>query len=78
MFVQGTDDPNRDWRGLMIPYCPSKQNSYEVLVDGVSMKFLRARSDIKVSCDIPFIYCLSLTRAAGGLWSLHGLRGLLL
>ncbi|KIM63844.1 hypothetical protein SCLCIDRAFT_1213981 [Scleroderma citrinum Foug A] len=46
--VDGTDDPNRDWRGLMIPYCPSKQNSYEVLVDGVSMKFLRARSDIKL------------------------------
>ena len=33
----------------MIPHCPSKQNSCELLVDGVSMMFSLAPSDIKVS-----------------------------
>ncbi|KIM61740.1 hypothetical protein SCLCIDRAFT_867081 [Scleroderma citrinum Foug A] len=36
--VDGTYDLNRDWRGLMMPHCPSKQHS-ELLVDGVSMNF---------------------------------------
>ena len=50
LFIQGTDDPDRDWRGLMMPYCPSKQGSYELLVDGVSVKFsCYVLNDIKVS-----------------------------
>jgi len=50
LFIQGTDDPNRDWRGLMIPYWPSKWcSSFELLVDGVSMKFSYATNGIKVS-----------------------------
>jgi len=48
-FIQGIDDPDRDWRGLMIRHCPSKQRSRELLVDGVSMKFSYAPNDVKVS-----------------------------
>ena len=33
----------------MIRHCPSKQRSYELLVDRVSMKFSYAHNDIKVS-----------------------------
>ena len=33
----------------MIPHCPSKQRSRELLVDGVSMKFSNALNIIKVS-----------------------------
>ena len=33
----------------MIPHCPSKQDSYELLMDGVSMKFSYAPNEIKVS-----------------------------
>ncbi|KIM59902.1 hypothetical protein SCLCIDRAFT_978836 [Scleroderma citrinum Foug A] len=32
----------------MIRHCPSKQPSYELLIDGVSMKFSYARNDIKL------------------------------
>ncbi|KIM50794.1 hypothetical protein SCLCIDRAFT_758059 [Scleroderma citrinum Foug A] len=46
--VDGTDDPNRDWRGLMIRYYPSKQHSCDLLVDGVSMKFSFAPNDVKL------------------------------
>ena len=49
LFIQGTDDPNRDWRGLMIRHCRSKQYRYGLLVDGVPMTFLRAPDDLKVS-----------------------------
>ena len=33
----------------MIRHCPSKQDSYDILVDGVSIKFTYAPNDIKVS-----------------------------
>ena len=33
----------------MIPYCPSKRPSYELLVDGVSMKFSYVSNGINVS-----------------------------
>jgi len=34
----------------MIPHCPSKRSGYELLVDGVSVKFsYYAPNDIKVS-----------------------------
>ena len=38
----------------MIPHCPSKQDSYELLVDGVSMKFSSyyAPDDIEVSTHV--------------------------
>ena len=48
-FIQGTDDPDRDWRGLMIHHCPSKQLSYELLMDGVSVKFSYAPNDLKAN-----------------------------
>ncbi|KIM67995.1 hypothetical protein SCLCIDRAFT_997108 [Scleroderma citrinum Foug A] len=32
----------------MIPHCPSKQDSYELLMDGVSMKFSYAPNEIKL------------------------------
>ena len=38
----------------MIRHRPSEQRGYEVLVDGVSMKFLRSPSDIKVSSTHTF------------------------
>ncbi|KIM56532.1 hypothetical protein SCLCIDRAFT_1220339 [Scleroderma citrinum Foug A] len=46
--VDGTDDPNRDWRGLMIPHYPSKQRNFELLVDGASTKFSCAPNGIKL------------------------------
>ncbi|KAL4063530.1 hypothetical protein V8B97DRAFT_1876750 [Scleroderma yunnanense] len=49
--VEGTDDPNRDMRGLMIPLSPRTctfRSSYTLLVDGVSMKFWRAPNEIKL------------------------------
>jgi len=79
LFIQGTDDPNRDWRGLMIPHGPSKQDSYELFVDGVSMKFSYAPNDIKVGTRTFHILSVSYEKStAGGLWSLYRLRGLLL
>ena len=36
----------------MIPHCPSKQDCYELLVDGVCMKFSYALNDVKVSAHI--------------------------
>ena len=48
LFIQGTDDPVHDWRGLMIPHCLRKWDNRELLVDGVPMKFLYAPNDIKV------------------------------
>jgi len=49
LFIQGTDDPNRDWRGLMIRYCPSNQCTYGLLVDGVSIEFSYTPRGIEVS-----------------------------
>ncbi|KIM68269.1 hypothetical protein SCLCIDRAFT_1209685, partial [Scleroderma citrinum Foug A] len=46
--VDGTDDPNRDWRGLMMRHCPSMQGDCELLVDGVSVKFSCAPNYIKL------------------------------
>ncbi|KIM61308.1 hypothetical protein SCLCIDRAFT_25939 [Scleroderma citrinum Foug A] len=47
--VDGTDDPNRDWRGLMIRHCPSEEDSCALLIDGVTIVFSRTLDDIKVS-----------------------------
>ena len=33
----------------MIPHCPTRQDSYELLVDGIPMKLLYAPNGIKVS-----------------------------
>ena len=72
------DDPERDWWGLMIPHCLSKQGC-ELTIDGVRMKFLYAPNGIKVILHGTFqIHCSSLTRTAGGLRSLYGLGELLL
>jgi len=77
--MQGADDPDRDWRGLMIRHCPSiKQYNCELLVDGVPMKFSYVPNDIKVSTHTFHNCSRSLTRTAGGLWLLYGLRRILL
>ena len=46
-FIQGTDDPNYDWRGLMILYRPRKYGSYKI--NGVPGNFSAAPNGIKVS-----------------------------
>ncbi|KAL4066337.1 hypothetical protein V8B97DRAFT_2025488 [Scleroderma yunnanense] len=47
--VLGTDGPNRDMRGLMIPYSPRKlQSFYMKHKNGVSMTFFPAPDGIKV------------------------------
>ena len=48
----------------MICHSPSKQDSYELLVDGVSMQFAYAPNGIKVS-TLPFVHCSSLTEQLG-------------
>ncbi|KAL4072666.1 heterokaryon incompatibility protein-domain-containing protein [Scleroderma yunnanense] len=48
--VEGTDDPNCDMRGLMMPHSSRNelQNGYMLRVDGVSMEFLQAPRGIKL------------------------------
>ena len=63
--MQGTEDPDRDWRGLMIRHCPSMSRlSYELLVDGVSMKFSYVSGATKVTTILP-IHCLNLREQLG-------------
>ncbi|KAL4067442.1 heterokaryon incompatibility protein-domain-containing protein [Scleroderma yunnanense] len=46
--VERTNDPNRDMWGLMIRHSRSEWNWYELLVDGISMKFSTAPDGIKL------------------------------
>ena len=47
LFIQGTDDPGCDWRGLMILDRPSKYFTYKI--DEVPSNFSHAPNGIKVS-----------------------------
>jgi len=60
LLIQGTDDPDRDWRGLMIRYYLRMQLNHTLFVDGVPMTFLSASDDIKVN-DIKVSTHLSYT-----------------
>ncbi|KAL4066286.1 heterokaryon incompatibility protein-domain-containing protein [Scleroderma yunnanense] len=46
--VEGTDDPNYDMRSLMIHHSPSEGGQYELLVDGLSVRFSPSPKGIRL------------------------------
>ena len=71
-YLQGTNDPSRDMRCLMLDDSMPRKREHILHVDGTPMAFLLLPDGTEVSMHI-FQTPLGLTRIAGTLWLLHEL-----